>query len=210
MYHELDKYIENLDALIQKLSPVERRRLNQEIGRKIRASNKLRIAANISPSGGAFLSRKGEPLRKLRRSEQITPGKEFKYMGFGARMCTVKTAASAANPSRATTRAYEADYVWGWDDAAGGIRKYKKSRIGIVGGGVKSKLMFRKIHQLKYLKQRADNDRAAVGFLSGLTGHIAAAHQYGEGSRPVRQLLGFSDDDLHMIEETVVRHLSLK
>lgn len=33
---ELDRYIENLDTLIRKLSPAERRRLAGDIGRQIR------------------------------------------------------------------------------------------------------------------------------------------------------------------------------
>lgn len=208
MNTELDRYISNLDALIRKLSPAERRKLHTDIARKMRQSNQSRMRANIEPGGQPYRQRKGEPTRKLRNGEKIRAGQKFLYFGFSARMKNIKTAASAAAPSRPGTQPYESEYVWGWDDEAGGIRKYKRSRIGLPSSSVKAKLMFRRLHQFKYLKQKVSDHQAAIGFMSGLTGYIAAAHQYGEGSRPARQLLGFSDSDLRLIEEAVVQHLA--
>lgn len=206
MSTELDHYIAALDGLIRKLSPAERKKLNIDIARKIRLRNKARIKANIEPGGAPYQQRKNTG-RKLRGNEQIRPGQRFLYYGFGGRMKNIKTAASAAAPSHANTQPYSKDYVWGWDDEAGGIRKYKRSRISLPSSSVKDKLMFRKLHQIKYLKQKATDYQAAVGFMAGLAGQIASAHQYGEGSRPERQLLGFADDDLRLIEETVIHHL---
>ena len=203
----LDHYLDNLDALVRRLSPAERTRLSREIGTQLRQANKSRIQANTDPAGQAFAPRQGVPERRLRANETIGVGKPFLFMGSGARMRTIKTAASAANPSRRSTQAYDPDYVWGWDDEAGGIRKYRRDRIGLPSNGLRSKLMFRKIHQYRYLKLKADSHGAAVGFISGLAAHIAAAHQYGEGNRPQRTLLGFSPGDLRRIEETVIRYL---
>lgn len=203
----LDRYLEQLDALVRRLSPAERTRLSREIGTKLRQANKRRIQANISPAGIPFAPRQATPQRPLRGNEQIKPGQPFLYSGFSARMRTVKTAASAANPSRRTTRPHDAGYVWGYDTAAGGIRKYRRSLIGVESKSARTRMMFRKIHQYKYLKLKADSHGAAVGFLGGLTAYIAAAHQYGEDNRPVRPLLGFSDDDLRTIEETVLNHV---
>ena len=66
--------------------------------------------------------------------------------------------------------------------------------------------MFRKLHQYKYLKLKATDNEAAVGFMSGLAAYIAAAHQYGEDGRPARALLGFSAEDLSLIEELVIQY----
>ena len=128
-------------------------------------------------------------------------------MGHPVEISTIKTAASASNPSRRTTKPYDADYVWGWETGEGGIRKYRKTELG-KPGGVRQKAMFRKLHLYKYLKQKIDANSAAVGFMHGLAAYIAAAHQEGDGNRPARTLLGFSPEDMRTIEETVVRHLS--
>lgn len=206
MNTELDRYISNLDALIRKLSPAERRKLSTDIARKMRQSNQSRMRANIEPGGQPYLQRKGEPTRNLRKNEKITVGKEFYYFGEKRQMRTIKTAATAQRRSRITTQPYESEYIWGYEFEAGGIRKFKKSRIKMPA--LRHKRMFTKINSFKYLKQKVNDHQAAIGFMSGLTGYIAAAHQYGEGSRPARQLLGFSDGDLRLIEETVVQHLA--
>ena len=68
--------------------------------------------------------------------------------------------------------------------------------------------MFRKIHQYKFLQLKAQSHEAAIGFLSGLTGYIAAAHQYGAETRPERTLLGFSESDLQLIQHILKEHLN--
>lgn len=208
MYSELDLYIERLDGLVKKLSPPQRRGLMKEVAGKLRRSNKQRIRANIETSGRAMIARKAAAVQPLRKNARIRAGDVFQYRGRLVRMRTIKTAASAANPSRDTTQPYDSEYVWGYDAEWGGIKKYKKSEIGKPASGVRGKLMFRKIHQYKYLKQKADANGAAVGFMSGLSGYIAAAHQYGEPPRPPRELLGFSADDLREIEQAVVAHIA--
>lgn len=206
MVSGLNLYIDHLDGLIRKLSPAQRRGMMKDIAVSLRHSNKRRISANIEPEGGAMMARKTVPAEPLRKNARIRVGEELEYMGHPVEMRTIKTAASAANPSRRTTKPYDADYVWGWETGEGGIRKYRKTELG-KPGGVRQKAMFRKLHLYKYLKQKIDANSAAVGFMHGLAAYIAAAHQEGEGSRPARTLLGFSPEDMRMIEETVVRHL---
>lgn len=207
MVNGLDLYIDHLDGLIRKLSPAQRRGLMKDIAVSLRHNNKRRISANIEPEGGAMMARKTAPAEPLRKNARVRVGEVLQYKGHLVRMRTIKTAASAGNPSRRTTKPHDADYVWGWDSEEGGIRKYKKTELG-KPGGVRQKAMFRKLHLYKYLKQKIDANSAAVGFMHGLAAYIAAAHQEGEGSRPARTLLGFSPEDMRTIEETVVRHLS--
>lgn len=206
MVSGLNLYIDHLDGLIRKLSPAQRRGMMKDIAVSLRHSNKRRISANIEPEGGAMMARKTVPAEPLRKNARIRVGEELEYMGHPVEMRTIKTAASAANPSRRTTKPYDADYVWGWETGEGGIRKYRKTELG-KPGGVRQKAMFRKLHLYKYLKQKIDANSAAVGFMHGLAAYIAAAHQEGDGNRPARTLLGFSPEDMRTIEETVVRHL---
>ena len=91
------------------------------------------------------------------------------------------------------------------------IRRYRTMRDkgsykSDVMKAAKLQTMFRKIHQYKYLKLKSDSHEAAIGFLNGLVGYIAHAHQEGEDNRPERTLLGFSDDDLQLIENQLQRY----
>lgn len=236
---ELDHYIENLDTLIRKLSPAERRRLAGDIGRQIRQANKRRIQANIEPSGAKMRRRKNsksylDGYRRLRSNEKLPIGKDFIYDGPYTRhpgeirrLVSLKTTATDArygnewrtgqSGNRYRRRNYDPKYVEGYalvngqsPGAAGGVSKFNRQHIYVPGGSkrIHEKLMFRKIHQYKFLKLQATEHAAAVGFMTGLVGSIAAGHQYGLENRPARALLGFSSDDLLLIEETVVRYLA--
>lgn len=203
----LDQYLHELESLIRRLEPQARRRLANDIGTEIRRRNAQRIRANISPGGAPFTPRQGQPTRKLREGERIRVGQAFIYLGRTAMMRTIKTPASAAAPSRASTQAYNDKYVYGWDFEADGIRKFRRDRIELPDNSERGARMFRKIHRFTYLKKQPLPEGVQVGFPGGLTGYIAAAHQYGADNRPVRELLGYSDEDLRYIQETVVRHL---
>jgi phage virion morphogenesis protein len=56
-------------ALLAKLQPTERRKLNQTIARELRRSQQQRIAAQQNPDGSAYAPRK--PRKNLRRQGRI-------------------------------------------------------------------------------------------------------------------------------------------
>ena len=175
--------------------------------------------------------------RKLRANENITIGKLFIYDGPEMRqrnigllrsMTTIKTPQSDRKygaiwrvhkgGGRYQRTPYDPDYVHGFALAHGaigqdGVSKFNRNHIYVKGKSSKKELqknlMFRKINQFKYLKMKATSHEVAIGFLGGLTAKIAAAHQYGEDNRPVRELLGFSDEDIELIEQTIREYLSL-
>lgn len=172
--------------------------------------------------------------RRLRSNEKLPIGKDFIYDGPYTRhpgeirrLVSLKTTATDArygnewrtgqSGNRYRRRNYDPKYVEGYalvngqsPGAAGGVSKFNRQHIYVPGGSkrIREKLMFRKIHQYKFLKLQATEHAAAVGFMNGLVGSIAAGHQYGLENRPTRVLLGFSSDDLLLIEETVVRYLA--
>ena len=166
---ELDRYIENLDTLIRKLSPAERRRLAGDIGRQIRQANKRRIQANIAPDGSRFTPRRGVAARKF--SGRLRVEQDFVYNGKLRRFRTLR-------------QLPDTDAVAGWEYTTGHLFKALRSKIGKPDNSPRGKLMFRK------------------------AAYIAAAHQYGEDGRPARALLGFSAEDLSMIEELVIQHFN--
>lgn len=84
-------------------------------------------------------------------------------------------------------------------------------------GKIKRKLMFQKITRQKYLKPTYSQSGASVGF-NGFISLAAREHQYGLRGRvssriavqyPQRELLGFTADELQMIEQLIVEHLAL-
>ncbi|HHF6601659.1 TPA: phage virion morphogenesis protein [Haemophilus influenzae] len=97
-------------------------------------------------------------------------------------------------------------------------RKPRKE-FGKKKGRIKRKAMFAKLRTAKHLKIRANGNEVSIGF-NGSSAAIAAVHQYGLSSSPSknkdfkvqyaqRELLGFSDSDLEMVENLIIEKLSL-
>lgn len=84
-------------------------------------------------------------------------------------------------------------------------------------GKIKRKMMFAKLATNRFLKMQATSEGVTVGFL-GRTARLARVHQEGLPDTvqpsgrsylyPRRRLLGFSADDLDMIREQLLKHLS--
>ena len=83
-------------------------------------------------------------------------------------------------------------------------------------GAIRRRAMFAKIRQVKYLKIFASENTAEVAFI-GRVADIARIHHYGlrdkvspdgpEHQYPERQLLGFTEDDLDRVRDTIFAHL---
>lgn len=104
------------------------------------------------------------------------------------------------------------------DGSAFEPRKPRKE-FGKKKGRIKRKAMFAKLRTARHLKVRSNGNEVSVGF-NGSSAAIAAVHQYGLSSSPSkykdfkvlyaqRELLGFSDSDLEMIEDLIIEKLSL-
>lgn len=104
------------------------------------------------------------------------------------------------------------------DGSAFEPRKPRKE-FGKKKGRIKRKAMFAKLRTSRHLKVRSNGNQVSVGF-NGSSAAIAAVHQYGLSASPSknkdfkvqyaqRELLGFSDSDLEMIEDLIIEKLSL-
>lgn len=104
------------------------------------------------------------------------------------------------------------------DGSAFEPRKPRKE-FGKKKGRIKRKAMFAKLRTAKYLKIRANGNEVLVGF-NGSSATIAAVHQYGlkgtvnrnKGVKvqyAQRELLGFSDEDVELIENLILEQLSV-
>ncbi|GHC17601.1 virion morphogenesis protein [Kushneria pakistanensis] len=86
-------------------------------------------------------------------------------------------------------------------------------------GAIRRKAMFGKLRTAKYLRVRTGTDGAEVGFF-GQVASIAKTHQYGLRDRVAingprvqyeqRELLGFTDHDRSLVQQSLLDHLSSK
>lgn len=97
-------------------------------------------------------------------------------------------------------------------------RKQRKE-FGKKKGRIKRKAMFAKLRTARYFKIQSNANEVSVGF-NGSSAMIAKVHQYGLMSSPSktkdfkvrypqRELLGFSQSDLDIIEDLVIEQLSI-
>lgn len=105
------------------------------------------------------------------------------------------------------------------DGSAFEPRKPRKE-FGKKKGRIKRKAMFAKLRTARHLKVRSNGNEVSVGF-NGSSAAIAAVHQYGLSASPSkykdfkvlyaqRELLGFAEDDIEMIERFVLRAIAGK
>lgn len=98
-------------------------------------------------------------------------------------------------------------------------RKRRAEPLRAKQGGIKRKKdrMFQRISRTDYLKVQASPASASVGFM-GRVARIARVHQEGREDRinregrtaryPVRELLGFTSEDLRMVRGLLIEHLT--
>lgn len=105
------------------------------------------------------------------------------------------------------------------DGSAFEPRKPRKE-FGKKKGRIKRKAMFAKLRTARHLKVRSNGNEVSVGF-NGSSAAIAAVHQYGLSASPSkykdfkvqyaqRELLGFAEEDIEMIERFVLRAIAGK
>lgn len=103
------------------------------------------------------------------------------------------------------------------DGSAFEPRKPRKN-FGKKQGRIKRKAMFAKLRTARFLKVRSNANEVSVGF-NGASAAIAAVHQYGlQGTvdknrgfkvqYAQRELLGFSESDVDLIEDLIIEQLS--
>ena len=104
------------------------------------------------------------------------------------------------------------------DGSAFEPRKPRKE-FGKKKGRIKRKAMCAKLRTARHLKVRSNGNEVSVGF-HGSSAAIAAVHQYGLSSSPSkdkdfkvqydqRELLGFSESDVDLIEDLIIEQLSV-
>ena len=212
---EMQAMLDHLGGLLNQLSDQEKRKLSLEIGRKLRKSQSNRISKQRNPDGSAYQARKN--------SHKSMKPLAFLYQKADGSKRMVDIASYKVTPK---------SYV-GYDKNAGGIRTFLRKRVVVYkkthgsaeplrnkAGRIKKK-MFTRLKTARYMKMRQERNGIAISFLENVS-FLANVHQYGlvdqvhkyAGSPkvkyPSRELLGFTPDEINMIENDVLNHLSNK
>ncbi|WP_140918810.1 phage virion morphogenesis protein [Limnobaculum xujianqingii] len=203
LFQQLDNYLANV---VEQLAPNQRRRLSRQLAYGLRQRNQKRIGRQQNPDGGSYIPRKNRVLR--------TQGGVRFLWKEGVRELT----------NWRTTGRGDARKITGFDTDRGAVRSFYKRDIQryleINTSQTKRRIsrtekMFRRLRTARFLKASATANEATVGF-NGRTSQIASVHQYGEVDNvaeqaktryPVRELLGFSHDDIDWIADSVVNFL---
>ncbi|MGY1917822.1 phage virion morphogenesis protein [Pseudomonas tolaasii] len=94
----------------------------------------------------------------------------------------------------------------------------KKRNLRGKQGRIQRKVeMFKKLRTASYMKARGDSNAVTVGF-TGRISRIARVHQYGLKDRAERgavevlydrrEILGFNEDSLNLIKDSLITHLA--
>ncbi|MBP2605528.1 phage virion morphogenesis protein [Acinetobacter calcoaceticus] len=94
----------------------------------------------------------------------------------------------------------------------------RRTRLRDQKGKIKRK-MFSRIKSNTHLKVLSNSESIAVGFI-GRVSRIAKVHQYGLRDRatrsapdtfyPKRELLGFTDKEINLVESSFIKHINIK
>lgn len=197
-------------ALLAKIEPKERRKINLTIARELRKSQQKRIKAQRNPDGSAFAARKKPKQHKaVKPLSFIYNGKKRVVTGYynHGKLFT------GYDQSSSKVKTFNRDKVEAWlptpSAASTGSARSKKGRI-------KQKAMFMGLARANRMKLTSTANAVGIGFMAR-NAKIARIHQYGLSGRPgknspevqydKRELLGFTDEDMAMIRERIIDHL---
>lgn len=202
-----------LSAVVAQLTPVSRRKLTRTLSAGLRERLAKRIRRQQNPDGSRYVPRKEQQIK--------TYTGRMEFLWNGKRGAEVREIVNW----RHTKGSHGTPMITGYDPDAGGFRSFKRADIEqylsidlnktAIRRNLRRGLMFERIRLYRYLQSGNNLDSAEVGF-SGQTAAIARIHQFGlvddlgehfRSHYPVRELLGFSDDDLDWIASIIDSHL---
>lgn len=201
--------------LLSKLTKAEQAKLSRAVAFQLLRSQRARIRAGKNPDGTPYAPRK--PQQDRIKNKPI----RFKYDGDWSGRST---------DAHREVKSYrdEGDRVTGYDLTAGAIRTFMKKGMSdftaptsTVSGSIRERRgqirrMFDKVG--KKMEIIPEPNGVAVGFVDR-TARIARIHQFGLSDNvrpnvrvryPVRQLLGFTNDDIDTIRNMLIEHLASK
>lgn len=190
-------------GLLARASTAERKKLSRVLVRDLRKRQIKRIREQKNPDGSPFTQRKAQFITVQREMRFIWRGQQRNLKNW--------------RQGRQTITGFDVDKGAQRSFRKGDIQRFisvKKDRVKIKGKSKEAR-MFKKLATARYMRTFAGDNEAAI-FFAPSAAAIAAIHQYGMKEKlrnldiqyPVRQLLGFTVDDIRHIENLIINHFA--
>lgn len=199
----LRQFDSELTALLNRISPNQRRQLAKVISRDLRRSQIKRIQQQKNPDGSAYTKRK---------ASFVTVQREIQFMWRGQK----RTLRNWRGNSKTIT-GQDADKKQQRSFRKSDIQRYislKKEKISTERKSKQTR-MFKKLATARFLRMYNNDKEAAIYFMPS-AGNIAGVHQFGLTERigrinvtyPSRQLLGLTPQEIQHIEDQIIDFLA--
>lgn len=200
---ELEEFVAQIRHLSLQLKPSVRAKLLRTIATELRRRNRERIRANVEPDGNPMAKRQGDrPLfRRLRDGEGLNR-RPFRFFGekYGDNY-TGRIAYSRTENGKELVR-FEGER---------GLLGFRREYLYLKTSTASRMAMFRRLGAARWLRQKADANRAQIGWFGGSAAAIAAEHEDGNSSKnlPSRLLLGLPKEDLQYVTDQLLQALKI-
>ena len=192
---ELEEFVAQIRHLALQLQPSARAKLLRTIATELRRRNRERIRANVEPDGKPMAKRQGVRFmfRRIRDGEGLN-GRPFRFLGENY---TGRIAYSRTENGNELVR-FE-----GESKLLGFRREYLPT--------ISRMKMFRRLGAARWLRQKADANRAQIGWFGGSAAAIATVHEEGDSRKnlPARLLLGLPKEDLQYVIDQLLQALKI-
>ncbi|HFC8507173.1 TPA: phage virion morphogenesis protein [Neisseria subflava] len=196
---ELEALVAQIEHLALKIQPSARAKLMHNIATELRRRNQSRIKANIEPDGNPMAKRQGDRFmfRRIRDGEGLN-GRPFRFLGENY---TGRIAYSRQENGKELVR-FEGER---------GLLGFRREYLYLKSPTISRMAMFRRIGATRWLLQKADANRAQIGWFGGLAAYIATVHEDGNSRKnlPSRLLLGLPKEDLQYITDQLLQALKI-
>lgn len=200
---ELEEFVAQIRHLELQLQPSARAKLLRTIATELRRRNRERIRANVEPDGKPMAKRQGDRFmfRRIRDGEGLN-GRPFRF--FGEKYGDNYTGHIAYSR---TENGNELVRFEGERNLLGFRREYLYLKTPTIS----RMAMFRRLGAARWLRQKANANRAQIGWFGGSASAIATEHEDGNSSKnlPSRLLLGLPKEDLQYVTDQLLQALKI-
>lgn len=200
---ELEALAAQIEHLVLKIQPSARAKLMRNIATELRSRTRNRIKANIEPDGNPMAKRQGDrfAFRRLRDGEELHR-RPFRFFGekYGDSY-TGRIAYSRTEKGNELVR-FEGER---------GLLGFRREYLYLKTPTISRMAMFRSLGAARWLRQKADANRAQIGWFGGSASAIATEHEDGNSRKnlPSRLLLGLPKEDLQYITDQLLQALKI-
>ena len=200
---ELEALVAQIEHLALKIQPSARAKLMRTIATELRRRNSERIRANVEPDGNPMAKRQGDrfAFRRLRDGEELHR-RPFRFFGekYGDNY-TGRIAYSRTENGNELVR-FEGERR---------LLGFRREYLYLKTPTISRMVMFRRLGAARWLRQKADANRAQIGWFGGSAAAIATEHEDGNSRKnlPSRLLLGLPKEDLQYITDQLLQALKI-